>query len=62
MVIDTNKFQFFGMMIRARADEINRQPSKIESQKAKKRNFRNDREKTMKNSIKAQKSGKHVVN
>ena len=27
------------MMIRARADEINRQPSKFESQKARKRDF-----------------------
>jgi len=31
-----DKFQFVGMMIRVRADEINRQPSKFASEEAKK--------------------------
>ena len=42
-------------MIRARADEINRQPSKFASQKAKKRDFQKDREKGMKQSNKNRK-------
>ena len=45
---ELNKFQFVGMMIRARADEINRQPSKFASQKAKKRDSRNVCEKSNK--------------